>query len=217
MALDFLQGSNNSYYGMLLPKLTVMVYELIRLSQTVSDLYKPFVTVLLSGIRKRYPMLDLQDADFTNALLAAVFNPMYKLGWAQPASRTEIERMFVDHVRFNMPDLNIASATTSDRPDANEISIDEDEFHMFHNNDEFELHHNYIDAEAVNYLADPSNDLSMLRSYPKVRKLFLQLNTTLPSSASVERLFSAGGLIHVPWRNKLGDLLFEKLLMVKVK
>jgi len=50
--------------------------------------------------------------------------------------------------------------------------------------------------------------------YPRI-KLFLQTNTTLPSSAAVERLFSAGGLIQVPRKNKLSDATFEKLLLIK--
>jgi transcriptional/translational regulatory protein YebC/TACO1 len=48
-----------------------------------------------------------------------------------------------------------------------------------------------------------------------MKQLFLQTNTTLPSSAAVERLFSAGGLIQVPRRNKLSDATFEKLLLIK--
>jgi hypothetical protein len=212
MTLDYLQGNKNSYYGMLLPKLNVTVYELTQLAETVSDLYKPFVTVLLKGIQKRFPMLELQDSESRVAVLAAVSNPMYKLRWVPPANRNDIERMFLDHVRFNMQDSNNTTATASAGNHSDETSV-VDEFHMFQTTDE--LQPIEIDAEGVNYLADTSKELSMLQSYPKVRKLFFEMNTTLPSSAAVERLFSAGGLIHVPRRNKLSDGMFEKLLLLK--
>ena len=71
--------------------------------------------------------------------------------------------------------------------------------------------------EAINYLEDPSKDMNSLSKYryPLVYALFLRFNTDLPSSAPVERLFSTGGLILTPRRNKLSDTTFEKLLMLK--
>ena len=58
--------------------------------------------------------------------------------------------------------------------------------------------------------------LAMLDKYPRVKNLFLEFNTALPSSASVERLFSAGPLVLTARRNRLADAIFETLLMLKV-
>ena len=48
-----------------------------------------------------------------------------------------------------------------------------------------------------------------------LNKYFLKYNAPIPSSAPVERLFSAGGLVPTPRRNKLWDKRFEMLLILK--
>jgi len=45
-------------------------------------------------------------------------------------------------------------------------------------------------------------------------KLFIEYNTTVPSSAPVERLFSYGGLVLMPKRNILSDVRFEKMVII---
>ena len=64
-------------------------------------------------------------------------------------------------------------------------------------------------------LRDPSTDFKQLSFYLAVSRVFLKYNTTIPSSAPVERLFSASGQILLPRRNRLGDDTFEKLLFLK--
>ena len=60
---------------------------------------------------------------------------------------------------------------------------------------------------------DKDRQLSMLHRSPEVKILFLRYNTTLPSSAPVERLFNAGALVSTKRRNLLSDTLFESLVL----
>jgi len=43
--------------------------------------------------------------------------------------------------------------------------------------------------EALQFLNDPSHELEQLRKYPLVARVVVKYNTSVPSSAPVERLF----------------------------
>lgn len=76
--------------------------------------------------------------------------------------------------------------------------------------------HSQAELQALQYLDDPDRTLDSLSRYPLVRNMFRKFNVGLPSSASVERLFSIGGMIGTAKRNRLQPALFEKLLLQRV-
>ena len=51
---------------------------------------------------------------------------------------------------------------------------------------------------------------------PTVRKMFIELNTGLPSSAAVERLFSLGGRVFTPLRTSMSSYNFEMLMFLRM-
>jgi len=71
---------------------------------------------------------------------------------------------------------------------------------------------NEVTVQALSYLDSKNKNLDMLNTFPVVKKVFFKYNTTLPSSAPVERLFSSGSQILTPRRNSLQDKTFEMLL-----
>ena len=66
------------------------------------------------------------------------------------------------------------------------------------------------------FLATPCGDMSFLATWPRLRKLFIELNKPLPESAACQRLFSAAGLIFKPLRACIGDANFEAQLLLKL-
>jgi hypothetical protein len=73
-----------------------------------------------------------------------------------------------------------------------------------------------IERDIFNYLNDPlSGNLSILDNYEYIKKAYIYLNTTLPASAAVERLFSVGGQIFTSLRNRMTDNTFEARLFLQ--
>lgn len=70
------------------------------------------------------------------------------------------------------------------------------------------------DQEVMDYLKGGSK-LTILDSFPTIKKISLKYNTPPASSAPVERLFSLGSLVLTPRRNRLSDKRFERLLLMR--
>lgn len=75
--------------------------------------------------------------------------------------------------------------------------------------------HSKAELETLHFLEDPRKDLASLDSYSLIKLLFVRFNTTLPSSAPVERLFSFAGMVYRPHRRGLTPELLEKLVVLK--
>ena len=66
------------------------------------------------------------------------------------------------------------------------------------------------------YLRSECQDLSLLKTMPILEKLFRKFNTSLPSSAPVERMFNSAGGIFTKRRQSLTDEHFEMQLLLKI-
>ena len=74
-----------------------------------------------------------------------------------------------------------------------------------------------VASELDCYLGMTSEeDISAFNSLPKLKKLFIKLNTPLPASAACERLFSTAGLIFSPKRANISSSSFENQLLLKL-
>ena len=146
--------------------------------------------------------------DDKDALLAAASCPKFKLRWLRDAGRRERvkELLTAECRRTTAPAAQSPASvpTTSD-------SQGEMDFFTF----EAEPEETYsAENEVMDYLRS-AYDLQILNQFSNMKKMFLKYNTPTPSSAPVERLFSLGGLVLTPRRNRLSDKRFEKLLLMR--
>jgi len=69
-------------------------------------------------------------------------------------------------------------------------------------------------VQLSRYLASKSSEVGSLSEYPAIAAAFRKANTTLPSSAAVERLFSAAAQVLTARRSRLSDETMDKLMLL---
>jgi hypothetical protein len=72
-------------------------------------------------------------------------------------------------------------------------------------------HVNLLSLQALTFLNSKKKELNLLDEFPTIKQIFLKYNTTIPSSAPVERLFSGAVQVYTGRRNCFGDKTFEML------
>jgi len=154
----------------------------------------PLANAVLNGIEVR-----LGGCFCDNELiLAAVTLPQFRLWWCGDDQTKEMARNLLRHGMNRMT----SSRVTDDPADRQSSDETDDEFFAFTSSAPAR---NDVNQELDLYLSDDCKQLESLNRFPAVKQPFLKYNTGIPSSAPVERLFSAGGQIMTSRRSRLSD------------
>jgi len=202
-ALDILQGETKCFIGYLLPTLTSLEMKLKALRPNLR-LAAPLVDAILAGVAKRFAGYH----DRHDLILASITLPQFRLRWLEESKRASCRSLLYEQAGT----VSVALVQENTEPAAS--TSQEDDFFAFVSEPE-NAGSNTTDAEVDAFLSDPSKEMVVLHKYPHILKLFLKFNTPLPSSAPVERLFSLGGQIFVPRRNRLSNSHFERQLLLR--
>lgn len=214
--LDILQGETHCFLGTILPALHVLKTKLSLMTHLshCDDLRK---TLLFHLDRRFDSIINLHSPTSKIFILASITHPQFKMTWIPENDKAMCKALFIQECEKTASD-------TSEEKDEDMVessASEEDFFAILTNvgdNTRGDVHNssaNDNELQALSFLQDKNKKISMLESYPNVKKLFIKFNTTLPSSAPVERLFSSGGQIMVPRRCRLSDSNFETLLILK--
>ncbi|XP_045023066.1 uncharacterized protein LOC116927472 [Daphnia magna] len=216
-SLDILQADKHVGMGYLLPTLTVLRKKLMSFTDDTSiTLCQALVNSLLDAIHFRF------DKMFTdNELrLATITNPMFKLSWLEKDEDIERAKSLLT-CEYNRLKGIVQEASSSDESsDCSSSSLSgpspiKQRKKNFFASITKKRRNKRCDDEVDNYL-NLCDSLDKLCDYPIIQQIYKRYNVTLPSSASVERLFSQGGLIYSARRMKMTDIHFEMLLFLKV-
>ncbi|XP_060857667.1 uncharacterized protein LOC132935209 isoform X1 [Metopolophium dirhodum] len=222
IALDKLQAEKSCFLGYVAP--TIISLRLLLIQQTNLIYCRHLALSIIKSLEKRfYFIFDLENIKGKPYIIASISHPRFKLSWIPGRYLTFCKNLFLSECNF------INSLTNSDSNSVeNDSAGSDEEFYGILTQSKYSLDRsasdnvhcvelnlnstNEVTVQALSYLDSKNKDLDMLNTFPVVKKVFFKYNTTLPSSAPVERLFSSGSQILTPRRNRLQDKTFEMLL-----
>uniref|UniRef100_A0A3B4GZR6 HAT C-terminal dimerisation domain-containing protein n=1 Tax=Pundamilia nyererei TaxID=303518 RepID=A0A3B4GZR6_9CICH len=201
VALDILQGDECTY-GALLPTLTSLMSKTLALKYDLSRMTASLPDVIVKAIKTHFDaVLDSQEG-----LLAVATCPKFKLRWLRDERRREyVKELLITECRKAAP------ATENTNVSQIPASPAEMDFFEFQNQPTESFS---AEKEVTDFLRS-GYELEILNQFPNLKKMYMKYNSPTPSSAPVERLFSLGGLVLPPKRNRMSDRRFEKLLLMR--
>lgn len=119
---------------------------------------------LIEAFEKRFEKYLSLSTEVNDAILAACFNPMFKLRW--------INHNHNDYQRIFNLCQNIIDKTENGESPLKQSSEEEDFFEF--NQEETKNTKNNL--EFANYLESKNKSLTMLNNFKTIRKLFIQYN-----------------------------------------
>jgi len=209
ISLDKLQDEKTCFLGYVIPTIIALRLKLLNLTSLVYC--KPLSLLIVQSLEKRFSFVfDLEHLKSKPYILSSISHPKFKLNCIPIRFMSVCKKLFLSKCNS----LNLSSNNLDSNVEP--VYNNDDDFYNILNENDCEpfssTSTNVANMQALSYLDLKEKELSILNSYPIVKNIFLKYNTTLPSSASVERLFSCASQILTPRRNKLNDKTFEMLL-----
>lgn len=218
-SLDKLQGEKSCFLGYVAPSILALRLLMIQMNDLIHC--RTLCLKIISSIEKRFDyIMDLKKIKSKPYILSAISHPKFKLTWVPERYKSYCNQMFLEEC-ISISSSSVDNLNTEVHLDDN--NSDDDFFQILsegpsssYSNLDLDVNNqtnqNFVNNQISSYLNTNNKDLTVLDSYSLIKQIFFKYNTTLPSSAPVERLFSSGSQIMTPRRNRLNDKTFEMLL-----
>lgn len=223
-ALDVLQGDKKACLGYVLPALYEIKDLLERNKENqayASEYGETIYKTALNCLENRFgEMMSFCDEN-KDLILASAVHPNFKLSWINREEDKEFAQTLLINTYIDIANKRNNRKCNGDakntQVECGESNAKQKNFFKRLRTTERSSTDETLTFEIWKYILLPIEDpdLKQVRDLPHLDYMFRFYNTTLSSSASVERIFSQALLVFTPQRNKISDANFEKTLFVR--
>lgn len=206
-ALELFQAEQKCYLGLVIPTVLSLKNKLNE-QKDAAKYFSGVINTIVSAIDMRFQELFASR----EARIATATTPQFRLWWMPASERDEMCSLLAIEASQMEPG-NTAEANTSHN--VSTIESEDDFFDYGPVKPAIQIPQRGVMEEIRKYVGGTGKFLDCLQEFPRVKQLFLKFNTTLPSTAPVQRLFSHKGNLVTSQRNFLTDDYFERIQLLR--
>lgn len=206
-ALELFQAEQKCYLGLVIPTVLSLKNKLNEQKDAVNYLGE-VINAIVVAIDVRFQEL----FDSTEAKFATATTPQFRLWWMNASEREDMCSLLATEASQIEPS-SLIEANPSRR--LSTIESEDDFFSYGPVKPAVQIQQRGVMEEIRKYVEGTGKSLECLQDFPRVKQLFLRYNTTLPSTAPVQRLFSQKGNLVTSQRNFLTDDYFERIQLLR--
>lgn len=206
-ALELFQAEQKCYLGLVIPTVLSLKNKLNEQKDAANYLGE-VINAIVVAIDVRFQELFAS----TEAKFATATTPQFRLWWMNASEREDMCSLLATEASQLEPS-SLIEANPSRR--LSTIESEDDFFSYGPVKPAVQIQQRGVMEEIRKYVEGTGKSLECLQDFPRVKQLFLRYNTTLPSTAPVQRLFSQKGNLVTSQRNFLTDDYFERVQLLR--
>lgn len=209
-ALELFQAEQKCYLGLVIPTVLSLKNKLSEQRDAASYLGE-VIGAVVAAIDERFQGLFAS----AEARFATATTPQFRLWWMNASEREDMCNLLADEAARVDPAC-VAEAEPGRRHHRLSAIQSEDDFFSYGPaKPAVQIQQRGAVEEIRKYVEGTGKSLECLQDFPRVKQLFLRYNTTLPSTAPLQRLFSHKGTLATSHRNFLTDDYFERIQLLR--
>ncbi|XP_072224584.1 uncharacterized protein zbedx [Leuresthes tenuis] len=206
-ALELFQAEQKCYLGLVIPTVLSLKNKLNE-QKDAANYFGDVINSIVTTIDVQFQHL----FSSTDAKIATATTPQFRLWWMAASEREEMCSLLATEAS-QMDPCSVTEANTS--RNLSTIESEDDFFSYGSAKANTQSQPRGVMDEIRKYVEGTGKSLECLQDFPRVKHLFLKYNTTLPSTAPVQRLFSQKGNLVTSQRNFLTDDYFERIQLLR--